>query len=119
MHHNYMIAISALFLLVFAIMIHSMAQHRRTSGQTSTRFAGPTGTSQWIWVTIPLLILGLVNVALFRGADRPEPAKTQEVQVNAAVPQKSATMMVNAPSRAATDARQTRVVLAPQQWVLR
>jgi len=72
MYHNSVIAISALFLLVFAVIIQSMRQHRSASGQTSSRFGGPTGRSQWIWATIPLLILALVNIALFRGDDRHE-----------------------------------------------
>ena len=119
MHHNYMIAISALFLLVFAVMIHSMARHRRTSGQTSARFSGPTGSSQWIWATIPLLILGLVNVALFRGADRQMPTAKPDTQVSA-IPSVASALT---PGASATTISghvhdTTRIALAPSPQVL-
>ena len=119
MHHNYMIAISALFLLVFAVMIHSMARHRHTSGQTSTRFAGPTGSSQWIWATIPLLILALVNVALFLGTDRQAPTTRPEVQVSAIPPAESASLPgASATTFSAQTHNTTRIALAPSPQVL-
>lgn len=74
MHFDYMIALSVLFVLVFAVMLNSMARHRRQHsdatplGPTKNRFGGAQGRSQWLWALVPLLILGFVNAELIRGA---------------------------------------------------
>lgn len=71
MHFDFMIAISVLFVAVFAVMLRTMVQHHRAlaeTDQTNKRFGGPQGRSQWIWAVVPLLILGAVNFELIRGA---------------------------------------------------
>ena len=79
MHFDFMIAISILFVLMFAVMLRTMVQHHRAQmnadqasgqamSQANKRFGGPQGRSQWIWAVVPLLILGAVNFELIRGA---------------------------------------------------
>ena len=62
-HNHYVIAISAIFVLVFAIMLVSLIRYRKPGGEAS-RFGGPTGRVQWLWALVPMAILGAVNLAL-------------------------------------------------------
>ena len=62
-HNSYLIAISALFVLVFVIMLYSLIRHVEP-GETASRFGGPTGRVQWLWALVPMAILGAVNLAL-------------------------------------------------------
>src|ERR1035437_8897451 len=79
MHNSYMIVISALFAVLFVIMIYSLAKHRKSCGISSTEFSGPTGTVQWLWALVPLAILGYINSALIElPEDRHSPAKKIE-----------------------------------------
>ncbi|MBS1226984.1 MAG: cytochrome c oxidase, subunit [Proteobacteria bacterium] len=75
LHHSYLIVLGALFVAVFAIMIHSLAAHRRATGETATRFLGPTGTVQWLWAMVPIAILIGVDCALIDAPDRPPTAR--------------------------------------------
>lgn len=62
-HNNYLLAISALFTLIFAIMLYSLIRHRKAD-DAPRRFGGATGRVQWLWALVPMVILGLVNIAL-------------------------------------------------------
>lgn len=64
MHNGYMIFVSALFAVVFVVMILSLVKHRRTCGHLATGFSGPTGTVQWLWALVPFVILAGIDVAL-------------------------------------------------------
>lgn len=59
-----MIALSTLFVVVFAIMIYSMVKHRRTSDNVATQCNGPTGMVEWLWALVPFAILAFVDIAL-------------------------------------------------------
>ena len=63
MHNHYVIVVSAVFALVFAIMLISLICYRQPDGEPS-RFGGPTGRVQWLWALVPMAILGAVNIAL-------------------------------------------------------
>lgn len=65
--HGYFLAIlTVLFVVVFAITIASMARQRKSSGDRQSRFAGPTGTVQWLWAMVPFAILLFVDYVLVR-----------------------------------------------------
>ena len=64
MHNSYMIFVSALFAVVFVIMIFSLVKHRRTCGHLAAKFSGPTGTVQWLWALVPFAILACIDVVL-------------------------------------------------------
>ena len=65
LHHAYVTAMSILFVAIFVVIMHTLARHRQRSGAAAEkRFGGPTGSGQWLWALVPLLILGGVNVAL-------------------------------------------------------
>src|ERR1035437_3112540 len=68
MHNRYLIAVSALFALVFVIMLYSLIRYRKADGATS-RFSGPTGRVQWLWALVPMAILGAINIALIDHSD--------------------------------------------------
>jgi cytochrome c oxidase subunit 2 len=71
LHNDYLLAISVIFALVFAIMLYSLIRYRKPGGETP-RFSGPTGRVQWLWALVPMAILGAVNLALIdRSADQP------------------------------------------------
>ena len=42
-HNEFMLIITILFVAVFAIMIYSMARHRKSLGHQPAKFTGPTG----------------------------------------------------------------------------
>jgi cytochrome c oxidase subunit 2 len=63
-HNQFMLIITALFVVVFIIMIYSMAVHRKASGRAAARFSGPTGAVQWFWVTVPFGILLYIDFVL-------------------------------------------------------
>lgn len=63
-HNEFMIIIGILFAVVFAIMIYSMAKHRKSVGHQPAKFSGPTGTVQWIWALIPFAILLFIDFVL-------------------------------------------------------
>jgi cytochrome c oxidase subunit 2 len=63
-HNEFMLVITALFVVVFAIMIYSMVKHRKSSGQVPAKFTGPTGTVQWLWALVPFAILLFIDFVL-------------------------------------------------------
>lgn len=63
-HNEFMLIITAIFVVVFAIMIYSMVKHRKSSGHTPDRFTGPTGTAQWIWTLVPFAILLFIDFVI-------------------------------------------------------
>ena len=68
LHHAYLTAMTALFIVVFALIIHSLITHRTASGSPSAqKFGGPTGRGQWLWALVPLAILGAVDFVLIEG----------------------------------------------------
>ena len=79
MHHTYLLALSALFLLVFAVMLHSLVAHRRQHASldaTARRFYGPTGSVQWLWASVPLAILAIVGFTLLQSAEASNESNT-------------------------------------------
>lgn len=79
LHAHYMTAVGVLFVLVFAIMLHSLIAHRRTSAQGPHRFFGPTGTVQWLWTLVPFAILAFIGSELTDGAKGTPPATKIEL----------------------------------------
>lgn len=63
-HNEFMIIISTLFAVVFAIMIYSMVKHRKSQGHQPAKFTGPTGTVQWLWALVPFAILIFIDYIL-------------------------------------------------------
>ena len=64
LHLGYLIFISVLFTLVFAVMIHSLIRHRQAACASGSRFPGTAGKRQWLWTLVPMAMLAFVNVAL-------------------------------------------------------
>lgn len=63
-HNEFMLVITVLFVVVFAIMIYSMAKHRKSIGHTPSKFTGPSGALQWFWALIPFAILLFIDFML-------------------------------------------------------
>jgi cytochrome c oxidase subunit 2 len=63
-HNEFMIIITTLFVVVFAIMIYSMVKHRKSLGHEPAKFTGPTGTVQWLWALVPFAILIIIDYIL-------------------------------------------------------
>jgi cytochrome c oxidase subunit 2 len=63
-HNEFMIIITTLFVVVFAIMIYSMVKHRKSLGHEPAKFTGPTGTVQWLWALVPFAILIFIDYIL-------------------------------------------------------
>lgn len=64
MHNQFMVIITVLFVVVFAIMVYSMVKHRKSVGAEPARFSGPTGALQWFWVLVPFGILLFIDFVL-------------------------------------------------------
>jgi cytochrome c oxidase subunit 2 len=64
MHNEFMLIITALFVVVFAIMIYSMIKHRKSAGHEPATFSGPTGSVQWFWALVPFAILLFIDFVL-------------------------------------------------------
>lgn len=64
LHGYFMIILTVLFIAVFCIMIFSMTRQRKEDGHHPARFAGPTGTVQWLWATVPFAILLFIDYVL-------------------------------------------------------
>jgi len=64
MHNEFMLIITALFVVVFAIMIYSMIKHRKSVGHEPAAFTGPTGRLQWLWVLVPFAMLLFIDFVL-------------------------------------------------------
>lgn len=64
MHNEFMLIITVLFVVVFAIMIYSMIKHRKSLGHEAAKFTGPTGRLQWFWVLVPFAILLFIDFVL-------------------------------------------------------
>ena len=86
LHHSYLIALSALFIVAFAIMIFSLARHRRAGSAAAARFSGPTGTGQWLWAMVPIAILLSVDLALIDAAGERRPLAAPTITLAAAPP---------------------------------
>ncbi|UCV04266.1 cytochrome c oxidase subunit II [Dechloromonas denitrificans] len=63
-HNEFMLIITVLFVVVFAIMIYSMIRHRKSIGHQPAKFVGPSGALQWFWVLIPFAILLFIDFVL-------------------------------------------------------
>lgn len=63
-HNEFMLIITLLFVVVFAIMIYSMIKHRKSVGHQPAKFAGPRGALQWFWSLIPFAILLFIDFVL-------------------------------------------------------
>ncbi|KAB2917132.1 MAG: cytochrome c oxidase subunit II [Dechloromonas sp.] len=63
-HNEFMLIITLLFVVVFAIMIYSMIKHRKSVGHAAVKFTGPTGALQWFWALIPFAILLFIDFVL-------------------------------------------------------
>ena len=63
-HNEFMLIITILFVVVFAIMIYSMIRHRKSVGHTPSKFTGPTGALQWFWALVPFAILLFIDFVL-------------------------------------------------------
>jgi cytochrome c oxidase subunit 2 len=63
-HNEFMLIITILFVVVFAIMIYSMIKHRKSVGHQPAKFTGPTGTVQWFWALVPFAILLFIDFIL-------------------------------------------------------
>ncbi len=63
-HNEFMLIITVLFVVVFAIMLYSMARHRKSLGCEPAKFTGPTGKLQWFWVLVPFGILLFIDFIL-------------------------------------------------------
>jgi cytochrome c oxidase subunit 2 len=64
MHNEFMLIITALFVVVFAIMVYSMVKHRKSQGVEPAKFTGPTGKLQWFWVLVPFAMLLFIDFIL-------------------------------------------------------
>ncbi len=64
MHNQFMLIITVLFVVVFAIMVYSMVKHRKSSGAAPAKFSGPTGKVQWFWNLVPFAILLFIDFIL-------------------------------------------------------
>lgn len=83
LHNSYLIALSTLFALVFAIMIHSLIMHRRKLGSSARRFFGPSGTVQWFWAMVPIAILASVDFALIEAPQYRSSAPPKKIELAA------------------------------------
>ena len=63
-HNEFMLIITILFVVVFAIMIYSMIKHRKSVGHQPAKFTGPTGGMQWFWALVPFGILLFIDFIL-------------------------------------------------------
>jgi cytochrome c oxidase subunit 2 len=63
-HNEFMLIITILFVVVFAIMIYSMVKHRKSVGHQPAKFTGPTGRIQWFWALVPFGILLFIDFVL-------------------------------------------------------
>ncbi len=64
LHNDFMIIVTALFVVVFGIMIYSMVKHRQSIGHHAAKFTGTSGSVQWLWAMVPFAILLFVDYAL-------------------------------------------------------
>jgi cytochrome c oxidase subunit 2 len=60
-HNEFMLIITGIFVVVFAIMTYSMIKHRKSVGHQPAKFTGPTGRLQWIWALVPFAILLFID----------------------------------------------------------
>lgn len=63
-HNEFMTVITALFVVVFAIMIYSMIKHRKGADHPPAKFTGPSGKLQWFWTLVPFAILLFIDFVL-------------------------------------------------------
>ena len=93
-HNEFMLIITILFVVVFAIMIYSMIRHRKSVGHQPAKFTGPTGKLQWFWALVPFAILLFIDFILMGipatresvGPDTSELSSYRRVSGTAAVP---------------------------------
>jgi cytochrome c oxidase subunit II len=63
-HNEFMLIITIMFVVVFAIMIYSMIKHRKSVGHQASKFTGPASALQWLWALIPFAILLFIDFVL-------------------------------------------------------
>ena len=63
-HNEFMIIITVLFVAVFAVLVYSLARHRKSIGHEAKSFTGPRGPLQWLWVLVPFAIMLFIDFVL-------------------------------------------------------
>ncbi|MCG2577443.1 cytochrome c oxidase subunit II [Dechloromonas sp. XY25] len=63
-HNEFMLIITILFVVVFAIMVYSMIYHRKRPGYEAATYTAPTSRLQWFWVILPFAILLFIDFVL-------------------------------------------------------
>ena len=63
-HNEFMLIITIMFVVVFAIMIYSMIRHRKSVGHQPANFTGPNSKLQWLWALIPFALLVFIDFIL-------------------------------------------------------
>lgn len=63
-HQQFMIIITVLSVVVFAIMLYSLIRHRKAAGHAPPCLSGTKGMGQWFWVMVPFAILLFIDFAL-------------------------------------------------------
>ena len=63
-HNEFMLIITILFVVVFAIMVYSMMNHRKRPGYEAATFTAPTSRLQWFWALLPFAILLFIDFIL-------------------------------------------------------
>lgn len=64
MHNEFMLIITVLFVVVFAVMIYSMIKHRKSVGAKPAQFSAPKNGLEWFWAIIPFAILLFIDFIL-------------------------------------------------------
>jgi len=60
-HNMFMVIIVTMFVVVFAVMLYSIARHRKSIGAKPHPFTHPVRTWQWVLVSVPFLILAFID----------------------------------------------------------
>ncbi len=62
LHNDFMIIVTALFVVVFGIMIYSMVKHRQSIGHHAAKFTGTSGPNSVDHITL-FFIEGTVSIS--------------------------------------------------------
>lgn len=63
-HNKFMVIVMIIFVVVLAIMIYSIVNHRKSKGYKAATFSGPSTKSQVLWTLVPFAILMYIDFIL-------------------------------------------------------
>jgi cytochrome c oxidase subunit 2 len=60
-HNLFLVVIAVFFVIGMGVLLYSVFRHRKSRGHQPASFTSPAGRTQWLWVSVPFLVLAFID----------------------------------------------------------